>query len=294
VNGAVNDANDSFQEFWDSEIVVPIASIMDEPDFEPERAWQALHEYSCNPAHFIPAIRQRVTNLPNALRERLTGDFAHSIEKVEYISDPPGKNDDDGMWGGGTTTSRLMELVSNATESVLIQSPYLVTTELSQGLFRSVIERGVSVKIITNSLSVTDNYQAFSGYQRSRQALLDVGVEIYELRPNAGMQSEIMNGPEEMRFNSSLAVHAKSLVVDFNVAVIGSFNLDPRSANLNTECITVLHSETIANQLARQIQQDMAPENSWHTTSDFNPDSEAPFSLRFKSWLARIMPESIL
>ena len=294
VNGAVQSANESFQEFWDSEIVVPIESIMGEPEFEPERAWLGLHEYSCNPENYLPSIRQRVSNLPNALRERLTGDFAHSIGEVEYVSDPPEKNDTDGMRGGGTSTDRLLELVNSATESVLIQSPYLVTTEVSQGLFRAAVERGVSVKIITNSLAVTDNYQAFSGYQRSRQDLLDAGVEIYELRPNTGMQGDIMNGPVDIINSSSLAVHAKSLVVDFEVAVIGSFNLDPRSANLNTESITVLHSETIANQLARQIQQDMAPENSWRTTSDFNPDSEARFGLRLKSWMARILPMSIL
>ena len=294
VNGAVQSANESFQEFWDSDIVVPIEELVGEPEFDPELAWQALHQYSCDPENFLPSIRARVSNLPTALRERLTGDFAHSIDSVEYVSDPPTKNDEEGMWGGGATTDRLIELVNSATESVLIQSPYLVTTEVAQGLFRAAVERGVSVKIITNSLSVTDNYQAFSGYQRSRQDLLDAGVEIYELKPNAEMQSAIMNGPAEMRYYSSLAVHAKSLVVDFEVAVIGSFNLDPRSANLNTESITVMHSETIANQLARQIQQDMAPENSWQTTSDFNPDSEAPFGLRFKAWLARIMPESVL
>ena len=62
----------------------------------------------------------------------------------------------------------------------MIQTPYLVTTELGEAVFRAAEDRGVDVRILTNSLAATDNIMAFSGYKRGRDGLLDAGVELYE------------------------------------------------------------------------------------------------------------------
>ena len=89
-------------------------------------------------------------------------------------------------------------------------------------------------------------------------------------------------------------LHAKSMVVDDAIAVIGTFNLDPRSANLNTECLAVIRDTQIAGRLAHAMDVDMQPENAWHTTSDFNPDGVVGIGKRMKVWLRRVVPKAVL
>ena len=295
IHGAVGEAEESFEAFWNHELAVSILELMDDtPPVPVGEAWRALHEYSCNPLHYFPTIRERVQKLPESFAAQMAEGRLYSVDGVEFVWDKPGKNDSDGMWGGGITTTALLELLKRAKSDVVIQTPYLVTTELGQSAFREAVERGVRVRIITNSLSVTDNVLAFSGYKRSRDELLDTGVEIYELRPDPRVQEQIMNGPLRNRMLSGLAVHAKSMVIDGEIALIGSFNLDPRSANLNTEVLALFHSEAMASRLLHQITRDMRPENAWQTTEQFNPDREAPLGRRFRLFFARIVPSSVL
>ena len=74
---------------------------------------------------------------------------------------------------------------------------------------------------------------------------------------------------------------AETMVIDGNVLYIGTFNLDPRSTNLNTEVGIVVNNAKIAQAVEQSIFNDMAPENSWKAGSD-NPDRKARFSKRLK------------
>jgi phosphatidylserine/phosphatidylglycerophosphate/cardiolipin synthase-like enzyme len=103
-----------------------------------------------------------------------------------------------------------------------------------------------------------------------------------------------MRGPSRIKRRSTLALHAKSMVVDGQIAVVGSFNLDPRSANLNTESVAILHSVPVALQLQERMETEMGPENAWHTTLEFNPDREASLGARIKVRLARVVPRLLL
>jgi phosphatidylserine/phosphatidylglycerophosphate/cardiolipin synthase-like enzyme len=200
------------------------------------------------------------------------------------------------MKGGGESTDALIQLINSANESIYIQSPYLITTELSQKLFKEVVARGVAVKILTNSLASTDNLEAFSGYKRDRDKLLNTGVEIYEFKPDAAIRFEVMTGAlqKQVDFTPIFGLHAKSMVIDKTIAVIGTFNLDPRSANLNTECVVIIHDNNIAENLFHTMERDLKPENAWQTTLDFNPDSEAGWVKECKVWFRGIVPKSVL
>jgi phosphatidylserine/phosphatidylglycerophosphate/cardiolipin synthase-like enzyme len=218
-------------------------------------------------------------------------------DSITFVSDQPGKNSGaDGLGGGGASTDALIALIRGAERSVTIQSPYFVTTAVGQDLFREAIARGVRVRILTNSLGSTDNLEAFSGYQRTRATLLEIGVEIYEYRPDAAIRREIMSATLQgtLDFTPIFGLHAKSMVVDERIAVIGTFNLDPRSANLNTECIAVIHDARIAGAVLRSMEADIRPENAWRTTADFNPDAEAGWSKRARVWMRRIVPKAVL
>ena len=92
----------------------------------------------------------------------------------------------------------------------------------------------------------------------------------------------------------TFGLHAKSMVIDGHVTVIGTFNLDPRSANLNTECITVIYSDRIAAGVLAGMEVEFRPENAWETTLSGNPDARAGRVKRFKAWARRIVPRRIL
>ena len=291
--------NTSFDEFWNSTLSKDVTDLIqgDSQISNSDTKFDKLHEYACNPDNFWPQIRKRIENLPATFNAIKNSGALIWVDDVHFISDLPGKNDgQDGLGGGGISTSALIDLVKNAKFSIAIQTPYLITTELSQNLFREAVARGVKVRILTNSLASTDNVEAFSSYQTDREKLLNTGVRIFEFRPDAAERTKIMTGElqEKLEHKPIFGLHAKSMVIDEKITVIGTFNLDPRSANLNTECVVIVHSNEISKGVLRGMEVEFKPENSWETTLDFNPDSEVDKLKRVKTWTRKVIPKAIL
>lgn len=291
--------NASFSEFWNSPLSKKVAGIIKEKpeNIYSENRFDNLHEYACNPDNFWPQIRQRIKALPTTFNAIKNSEKLIWLDSVAFISDDPGKNDGtNGLLGGGISTSALIDLVRNAKSSIEIQTPYLITTELSQNLFREAVERGVKIRILTNSLASTDNIEAFSSYQTDRKKLLNTGVRIFEFRPDAAERTKIMTGElqEKLDHEPIFGLHAKSMVIDNKITVIGTFNLDPRSANLNTECIVVINSDEVSRGVLNGMEEEFKPENSWETTLEYNPDSEVNKFKRLKTWTRKIIPKEIL
>ena len=293
------DVQKSFNQFWDSPISIPIADLVKEDGntFKDTSRFNRLHQYACNPENFWPQVRDKIKKLPQAFKSIQSSGELVWLDSVDFVSDIPGKNDGTkGLDGGGVSTDALIKLVQQAQKSIDIQSPYLITTELGQSLFREAVNRGVKIRILTNSLASTDNMEAFSGYQRDRKKLLETGVKIFEFRPDAAERYKIMTGDLQAKLNFTpiFGLHAKSMVVDGKITVIGTFNLDPRSANLNTECVAVIHSEKVAAGVLKGMEEEFKPENSWETTYESNPDSNAGLKKRFKTWTRKVVPKEIL
>lgn len=291
----------SFDEFWNDPLSKTVTRLVKttKSSMKDSVRIQLLHQYACDPKHFLPELRERIKRVSTKFETIHASDDFQWIDtdSVSYISDIPGKSERTrGLSGGGISTDALIHLVKNARTSVTIQTPYLVTTELGQNLFRNAVKRGVEVKIITNSLAATDNLEAFSGYQRDRHILLEAGVQIFEFRPDAAVRLEKMSKAMDTRLHRApvFGLHAKSMVVDGEIAVIGTFNLDPRSANLNTECITVIHSDFVASRLQKVMDEECKPENAWAVTLDSNPDTKAGYLKRLRVWIRRFIPKEIL
>ncbi len=291
--------NTSFQQFWNSYLSVPATELTNTlpKEIKDKDRFSKLHEYACNPENFWPQVREKIQNLPQVFNSLKESDKLVWTDSVSFVSDFPGKNDgESGLGGGGITTSKLLKLVKSAKKSIEIQTPYLITSELGKNLFKEVVERGVKVRILTNSLASTDNVEAFSSYQTDREPLLKTGIKIYEFKPDAAEQTKIMTGAlqEKLEYKPTFGLHAKSMVIDGKTTVIGTFNLDPRSANLNTECITIINSKEITKFVLEGMEEEFKPENSWHITLDYNPDSEVSNYKRLKTWTRKILPKDIL
>jgi putative cardiolipin synthase len=247
---------------------------------EVQRVYAKLRQYAADPGNFAPEVRAAIAKVPESFEsvgQRI------SWGPVQFISDTPGKNDAwFGLGGGGATGKALAALVREARERVTIQSPYLVLSDEAAELFRDAIARGVKIRIHTNSLASTDNFPAFSGYRNQRAPLLAAGIEIYEARPDAAIQREVMrqSRPQPGKKSPIFSVHAKTMVVDGKTTFIGTYNLDPRSQNLNTEAGVVLRDPLVGAAVESAIAADMAPGNSWSAAD--NPDRHASAAKRAK------------
>ncbi|MEC4004331.1 phospholipase D family protein [Flavobacterium sp. SUN052] len=293
------EVNTTFETFWNSSICIPVEDLVKEKTntYSNKDKYERLHQYACNPENFWPELRTQIQNLPEVFHKIEKSNRLVWVDDVKFVSDLPGKNDgSNGLSGGGITTKELINLIKNAKDSIDIQSPYLITTKLGQDLFKEATDRGVKIRILTNSLASTDNLEAFAGYQQNRKQLLESGVSIYEFRPDAAERMKIATGAIQKKLNYKpiFGLHAKSMVIDGKITVIGTFNLDPRSANLNTECFAVINSKTIAKGVLKGMEEEYKLENSWHTTLDFNPDSEVNKVKRLKTFIKKIIPKNIL
>ncbi len=296
VGGQSTVIQSAFDEYWDSDLSVSVSDLIEysSEDYDPYIVYKYIYEYSNDTLNFWPKIRKYI---PYAITTVINSDDFYWVDNVQFVSDTPGKNDGtEGLGGGGNTTTALIDLVNNAKTEVYIQSPYLIVSDLGYSLFENAVDRGVKVYILTNSLASTDNLEAFNGYQRNRQRLLDAGVHLYEYKPDAAIRKNLMTGDlqKNLGFVPIFGLHAKSMVVDDSISVIGTFNLDPRSANLNTECITILSEPAINTKMKSIMKEELETQNAWHVIQGSNPDIEAGSWKRFKAWTKGVVPVSIL
>ena len=156
--------------------------------------------------------------------------------------------------------------------------------------------------MLTNSLAANDVLAAHAGYSKTRRELIENGVEVYELRPDAGTVKQRNDSTD-----SKTGLHAKALVFDRESVFIGSYNLDPRSANINTEAGLYVESPELAEQVAAFMEEGVQPENSyrvllddqgdlvWVTEIDgeevrYDDEPETTFGQRFMSDFISILP----
>ena len=295
---AVKAMRANFESFWNSGLSARVEDLYDGlglmqksvsvDDEEIRKIYRELHEYAKSPENFAPEVRSAIASTPTAFarlaRQMTWGD-------VEFISDRPGKNDNQiRLGGGGRTTSALLRLVRGAKSRIVIQSPYLVMSDKAIDLFREVTARGVAVRINTNSLASTDNLPAFSGYRNQRDRLLGMGLRIYEYKPAPDVQRSLMQRSAAAdRKPPIFALHAKTMVIDSKSVYIGTFNFDPRSENLNTEVGMIVHDEALARAVEASIETDMAPGNSWDAARD-DPDQYVSLAKRSKVRFYQLLP----
>jgi len=152
----------------------------------------------------------------------------------------------------GHLLPQLRVIAEQTRSELLVVSPYFIPGDAGVAWMRGLAQRGVHVTVLTNSLASTDVGAVHAGYQRYRQALLEAGVRLYELRPGA-IESVRDKSRNKQASGSRASLHAKTFVFDRRVVFIGSLNLDPRSTQLNTEIGVACESQALASELAGRI-----------------------------------------
>ena len=293
--GQTQDIQASYEDFWQSPLSIPIAWLL-KPQKKDEQArfLRQLQEFACDLERYPMSFRQRIAQIPQLLLDREASGALQWVDQMTYVSDEPIKNRTNTLTGGGKSTDGLIKLLGQAKNRVWIQTPYLVLTQYGLGLFAQLRKRGVEVNILTNSLAATDSYAAFRGYQAIRKELLNMGVALYEFRPDAKIRGQIHSSGDKKRQKTPHGVHAKSMIIDDDKTIVTTFNLDPRSANLNTENYVVLHSRSMNTKLSAMFKKEMLPENSWKITVDWNPDRKGGCVKNFWTFISVLVPRSLL
>jgi phosphatidylserine/phosphatidylglycerophosphate/cardiolipin synthase-like enzyme len=211
-------------------------------------------------------------------------DDALRAGRIEYFSDSPDKPEQPESPATEALTQHIAELLHGAAREVMFETPYLVLSSRAQKIFHDLHKRTprVQVTVSTNSLAATDAFYVYAiSHKYKKRYLKRYGFEIHEFKPFPGDAADFVRdydrlaggidtaeyhrygrGPRK-RGGVRLGLHAKSLVIDGSVALIGSHNFDPRSDDYNTESGFIIHDTTVALRVRAAILGDTAPQNAW-------------------------------
>jgi putative cardiolipin synthase len=255
----VREVSHDFDLYWNSKSAYPVnLLIKPDPEAHPLAALDTIAS-----APDAQVYLDEVKNTPFV--EKLT-DRTVKLEwaATQFVSDDPGK-----VLGQESEASKLapqlLQLIGQPKKSVNLVSPYFVPGERGYDLFAQLRQQGTAVRILTNALESTDVAAVHAGYAKWRAPLLKTGVTLYELRaaPGAPSRKSIIGTGSgsgaggSTGGSSGSSLHAKTFEVDNEKIFIGSYNVDQRSRELNTEMGLVVDSPAMARQLSDSFNRNM-------------------------------------
>ncbi|HWS74814.1 MAG TPA: phospholipase D family protein [Quisquiliibacterium sp.] len=248
----VDQVSKAFDAYWNAPMSIPVGALTGRLGTA-----ASLEELRTQLAAFVEAQR----DTPYVRNARDQGAHALAVGtagmywgKGSVLVDDPAKVSRAPEDTEGHLLPQFARLGVQLRSELLIVSPYFVPGDAGVAWLREVVQTGVRVTVLTNSLAATDVGAVHAGYKRYREALIDAGVRLHELKPDAIEYGRTKGkGGSRQISGSRASLHAKTFVFDRRAVFIGSLNLDPRSALLNTEIGVVSESEPLAGDIARGI-----------------------------------------
>lgn len=251
-------ANTMFDTFWNGEWVVSAKELTTEPNTDvAQQQWENVQKKVAE-ASELSAFPRQPQDWAEELEELVP---TLRIGKSKFIFDAASDDHID-----QNVISGMFNFFGMAKKELLIMNAYVIPSQPAIDFLQSLHDKGVQVKILTNSLSSHDVPAVNSHYEPWRDDLLEAGVELYELRSDPAIKETVVEVPPMT--GEFTGLHSKTAVVDRRYVFIGSMNLDPRSAAINTEMGAFVDSPELAQDMARIIERDMSKENAWHVQLD--------------------------
>jgi putative cardiolipin synthase len=246
VGPVVQEISKAFDLYWNSASAYPAALLVRPP---PDGASAEL-ETRFEAARANPDAREYLESVRSTplLDELLQGRLALEWTTARLVFDDPAKTLDTAERTDLLLFPTLVRSFGQVQRTLDLVSPYFVPGDRGAEALVALAERGVKVRILTNSLSATDTSVVHAGYAKHRRNLLRAGIQLFELKRLAKPQDR-----QRIGSSSSAALHAKSYAVDRSTIFIGSFNFDQRSAHLNTEMGVVIDSRALAEGLGNAL-----------------------------------------
>jgi putative cardiolipin synthase len=263
VGPAAKEAGEAFDMYWNSPAAVPITVLLKEPVAEDalekhrEGLKASLDEMDALP-YTVPKkneeIRENLEQLAGELMWAETEIVIDSLERFE-----------------GGSESAFVELTDKladeAESEFVIETAYLIPAKEGIAKVAEITERGVRVRILTNSMFSNNHLSVHAHYQKYRKRMIEAGVELHELRPDPEIL-EHYKQVESRVAESHAGLHSKAFVVDRRLSMIGSYNMDPRSRIWNSEIGLLIDSEEFAEKVLEVMERDLDPANSYRVTVD--------------------------
>ncbi|KVT68716.1 phospholipase [Burkholderia ubonensis] len=249
------DISASFDAYWASGSSYPLR-VLNHQTFDPKELDAMRDELRAHWRKNAEPYNAKPLNATPLAQQIARGELGLVWAPAEFKADAPDKvaqPTDDYV---SPPMRRLAELIRAAQHEFLAFSPYFVPHDEGVKILGDTTARGVRVAILTNSLAATDAVAVQAGYGPYRVPLLRHGVELYEYKARPGR-------PRLLGSRSRASLHAKAYVIDREILVIGSMNLDRRSAHLNTELALVIHSPALAQQVATIFARATQPDESY-------------------------------
>ena len=305
IGPVVQDVSNMFDMYWNHETALPVPAFVDELD-DPETALNELRDRlesamdDVRESEYAAALQGRVQKYVDGQG----GLFQWAPYKL--VVDSPDKGIKKRAKEADSIVTPLIESLTSADREVLIISPYFVPRKTGIEYLTDLEKRGVEVTVITNSLAANNQFTVHGGYAPSRKPLLEGGVKIYEVRPDADVA-----GTEFIDASGATAtLHTKAFFVDDEESFIGSFNFDPRSANINTELGVIIYDPELAAGFAVRIDEALEKQTyevylnedgklRWRGVHNgeetvYEKEPETSWWDRFMAGFARIIPKSQL
>lgn len=258
IGPVVPTASHSFDAYWNNEASVPVSAYhnaKDSPiDLAKARVELDKHVRKFAESDFAQAV---IEELPDGATADRRGQWfwgtsvlaADQPEKIELGEDQPNLR----------IAPAVRRLITGAQSELLLITPYFVPSDQDQRDLITLAKRGVATRILTNSLASTDQVAVHSAYSSRRRALVGGGVELFELKPVAG----VTQTAAQLDRTSNVSLHAKSFVVDSRYVFVGSMNMDNRSKLLNTEMGLIVDSPELAKAVAQYFAIVTLPANAY-------------------------------
>jgi putative cardiolipin synthase len=250
----VQEVSDAFDDYWNDPWAFPIATISHgkasvEQLAEAERIGNAS-----------PHIHEEESSEELLARWLEIVDNADTGDAILFVDDPPKDNPKNREEAPIQVANELVSLFDGAESEILIVSAYLIPTPNLEGAVERALDRGVRVRILTNSIGSNNHLAAHSAYRNHIDTLLGHGAELHEVRTDARNRDRYMLTPIDRK---TLALHAKALIIDNDKVFVGSANLDPRSLRINTEMGFLVLSQRFNRTVRAALENDFSVANAW-------------------------------
>jgi len=251
---AVQHANDVFHEFWNDNLSYSVPQLLGDGNQE---QLSKLRQYYELTALQKDQLKKRIELAEKQINKHLK-DRPINWAKAHFIADSPNK-----IRGEATHDqliySQMLNIMGEPKQHLELVSAYFVPTRKGTDYLVNLSKNDVRIRILTNSFLANDVAVVHAFYQKYRHDLLQNGIKLYEFKPyierNKRTWYEVVTGnviPAKGKNTSSL--HAKFFDID-GIVFIGSFNFDPRSANLNSEVGLVVESDVLQKYISKSLDQ---------------------------------------
>ncbi|MDJ0909540.1 MAG: phospholipase D family protein [Woeseiaceae bacterium] len=260
---AADDAGSAYDLYWNSDLSVPISEIRRKSSGteQLDRLRERLNSWtseSDSVIHATPSTVEEAQVLLGELRDALVWAPAQIIvDPIERFK----------AAGESAFVDLGKQFIDRIESEIVLQSAYLIPTRGGMEALRAIVDRGVRVRMLTNSMMSNNHISVHAHYAKYRRRLLKAGVELYEYRSDAALRSFLRAERGELSC-AHAGLHTKAAVADRRTTIIGSYNLDPRSRNINSEIGLLIESEEFAARVLAGMKQDFDPKNSYRLYLD--------------------------